>query len=315
MSEATVTLDVPPQFPELPPALSSVRRRLWHRCVLKTISPLRWLGPINSEATGILTYHRVAENVGADPAMLNVSPIRFHEQLLGLLRLGYEPVSLRSLVESWHTQKVLSPRQFVVVFDDGFGDIHRHAWPVLRELRIPATIFLATSYIDSDEPFPFDDWSQDSDATARPLTTEECHEMHASGLIELGSHTHRHEDFRGRPSDFRTDLQQSIRFLRDRFEVESPLFSFPYGFASAQLAAIARDTGLACSLTADCHRVTKNDDPFQWGRFGAIELDTARSLAAKLDGWYTFCQNLWRSGRRKKPLCRSVSQSPDGNAT
>jgi peptidoglycan/xylan/chitin deacetylase (PgdA/CDA1 family) len=298
MSEATSTIDMPPKFPELPPALSSARRRLWHRCVLRTISPLRWLGPINSEATGILTYHRVAENVGSDPAMLNVSPSRFRTQMSGLLKLGYEPVSLRSLVESCLAERALSPRQFVVVFDDGFGDVYRNAWPVLRELRIPATVFLATGYLDSVERFPFDDWSQDSAETARPLTADECLEMHDAGLIELGSHTHRHEDFRGRPAEFRADLDQSIHFLRDRFGVESPLFSFPYGFADAELTSIVRDKGLACGLTADCQRVAALDDPFQWGRFGAIELDSAQSLAAKLDGWYSYCQNIWRKRYR-----------------
>ncbi len=49
----------------------------------------------------------------------------------------------------------LRPGQ-AVTFDDGFETVYRHAWPVLQELRIPATVFLNTAYLDSPEPFPFD---------------------------------------------------------------------------------------------------------------------------------------------------------------
>ena len=34
------------------------------------------------------------------------------------------------------------PYVVVVTFDDGFESVYEHAWPVLREFRIPATIFV-----------------------------------------------------------------------------------------------------------------------------------------------------------------------------
>lgn len=297
MPQTVTELDAALRFPDLPPDLLSARRRLWHRCVLRAISPLRVFGPAIRNAAGILTYHRVADGVGPDPAMLNVSPRQFHEQISGLLRLGYRPLPLRSLIETQQRQQPFPSRTFAIVFDDGYSDLYRNAWPVLRELNVPATVFMATRYLDSNERFPFDDWSQDAPATARPLSTAECREMLGSGLIELGSHTHSHADFRDRPAEFQRDLRQSLDVLRERFAVESPTFSFPYGFTSPALVDIARDLGLSCGLTADCQLATANDDPFHWGRFGAIQLDTAWSLAAKLDGWYSWCQNAWRGAR------------------
>ena len=299
MSETLANTDVALQFPDLPPSLMSARRRGWHRCVLRAIGPLRLLGPTCRNAAGILTYHRVADDVGPDPAMLNVSPKRFRHQIAGLLKLGFQPVPLRSLIEAQQKHLAFSPRTFAIVFDDGYSDVFRNAWPVLRELNVPATVFLATRYLDSNECFPFDDWSRDTATTARPLSTIECREMLASGLIEIGSHTHSHQDFRSRPTAFRQDVQLSLDVLSELFEIKTPLFSFPYGFASRELTDIVRELGLACGLTADCQLVTPHCDKFHWGRFGAIELDTARSLAAKLDGWYSVCQNAWRTLRRR----------------
>lgn len=299
MPNTVANIEEPPRFPELPPSLMSARRRLWHRCVLRAISPLRFLGPAKRDASGILTYHRVANHVGPDPAMLNVSPARFRQQIAGLLQLGYKPVSLRSLVAA-SKRRELTNREFAIVFDDGYSDIFRHVFPVLRELNVRATVLFATAYLDSDQRFPFDDWSLDSAETSRPLSTNECRQMLDSGLVELGSHTHTHADFRDRPTEFRRDALRSLDVLREQFGVETPTFSFPYGFASSELIEAAKALGLVCALTADCQSIKQDDDPFRWGRFGATQLDTAWTLAAKLDGWYSHCQNAWRSVRRRQ---------------
>ena len=102
-------------------------------------------------------------------------------------------------------------RTFVVTFDDGYESVYETAWPILKELSIPATVFIVTSYLDSGRPFVFDDWAAAGSAAApaaawRPLSTAQCNEMARDGLIELGSHTHTHADFRGRPEEFRRDL-------------------------------------------------------------------------------------------------------------
>ena len=43
----------------------------------------------------------------------------------------------------------LPNRAVAVTFDDGFLNNYTHAWPVLEQYGIPATIYLATGYIGS----------------------------------------------------------------------------------------------------------------------------------------------------------------------
>jgi hypothetical protein len=50
-------------------------------------------------------------------------------------------------------------------------------------------------------------------------------------------------------------------------------------------------------LTAECALVRPDSDPFHLGRFGATNFDNARSLAGKLDGWYSGCRVAWRRVR------------------
>ena len=274
------------------------------------------LGSREAGALGILMYHRVvAPPRGICAPTWNVTPARFRSQLEGLLRRGFQPQSLRDVLARHRAAEPMAPKSFVVTFDDGYENVYRHAFPVLRELGIPATIFLTTAYLDSPEPFPFDDWSGKGlpgapAETWRPLTTAQCHEMQGSGLIELGTHTHVHADYRGRPDELRRDLLVSLDVLRSRFGVSAASYAGPYGqgcrkFDGHELSEAARQAGVVCALNTNAELVRPGDEPYDWGRFTALGNDSAASLAAKLDGWYSLVQDAWRRLRRRPIASRA----------
>jgi len=45
----------------------------------------------------------------------------------------------------------LPPRAVLITFDDAYLDFAEHAWPVLRRLSLPATLFVPTAYPDHPE--------------------------------------------------------------------------------------------------------------------------------------------------------------------
>jgi len=246
---------------------------------------------------GILTYHRIASHVDGLPAPLhNVEPHRFSAQLHELSRRGFQFVSLNAALSAAHQRQSLPPKSVVLTFDDGFATVYTHAWPLLERLQIPATVFINTAYIDSDDPFPFDAWGRAYHDRApldtyRPLTTAECREMSESGLIAIGAHTHTHQDHRGCPEAFREDLQKSVEIVRERFRESDVTFAFPYGcvhagFANADAIEAAGTTGVRCGLTTTAALVDTKDSPFRWGRFNVFAWDTGATLTAKLGGWY-----------------------------
>lgn len=266
-----------------------------------SVVPFRWLfGRLGSEGFGVITYHRITPRVqGEANPPCNVTPARFRRQLEGLLRQGYEPWPLTRCIESHDSGRPVPRNVFVVAFDDGYENNYTHAFPILKALQVPATVFVATAYLDSPDPLPFDDWDRAGDPNVpanfwRALSTPQCRAMLESGLIELGSHTHRHEDFRGRVSDFCDDLQESLQLLRSRFGLERPSFSFPFGHLDSELIAAARSLGVACCLTCENDVLTLGSDPHRWGRFGSDEFDNAWTLGAKLDGWYSAARSWWR---------------------
>ena len=109
---------------------------------------------VKSQAA-ILMYHRVVpqRDIWFFPYSITVSD--FENQLIYLIK-QYTILSLDELVDHIYEQKPLPKKAVVITFDDGYEDNYRYAYPILKKYGVPATIFLATGYIDNGELFWWD---------------------------------------------------------------------------------------------------------------------------------------------------------------
>lgn len=260
-------------------------------------------GSLANSSVGILTYHRVTDAVEGVPfPTINVTPDTFRRQLTKLQASGFQFASLQTVLDAHATKTTIPERTVVVTFDDIYDNVFQHAFPVLRELNIPATCFLSTAFIDSPEPFLFDPWARKHgrripNNSWLPITTSHTEEMADSGLIEFGAHTHTHQDFRNRPEDFREDVAVGMQNMKARFGVLPTSFAYPYGiprdgFCNTKLMDAVQDLGLRCGLSTRSQTNKLSKSPYGWGRFHVFEHDTPSALAAKLDGWYEWLPKL-----------------------
>jgi peptidoglycan/xylan/chitin deacetylase (PgdA/CDA1 family) len=295
----------PPAAPREPGSALRAAERLARRIVVSSGCGLnRMLGSRAGRRFGILMYHRVAHRVsGVEPPTWNVTPADFRAQLAGLLDRGFRAWPLSRLIAAHRAGGDVPPRTFAITFDDGQESVYRHAWPILKELDVPATLFLPTAWLDGETPFPFDDWSAAGSQGVpleswRPMTSRQCREIAADGLVELGAHTHTHQDFYARSNEFAADLATNVDVLRSSFGVREPSFAFPFGRATPEMMNAVRFAGLSCGLTTASVLVDPRDEPFGWGRFNVESWDTAATLAAKLGGWCSWGRTL------RRPLAR-----------
>jgi peptidoglycan/xylan/chitin deacetylase (PgdA/CDA1 family) len=99
-------------------------------------------------------YHRVVD-LDFDPQLLAVSPLHFAEQL-EVLRTVFRPLSLSGLATRLGERRF--PRRAVAVtIDDGYADSLERARPLLERFDVPATAFIATSSLDGDREFWWDE--------------------------------------------------------------------------------------------------------------------------------------------------------------
>lgn len=100
----------------------------------------------------ILMYHSVAaaERIGfQDPAM--VMPASVFATQMSFLSRRRRVISLNALAEMLAMGKQPKSGTVVITFDDGYLDNYEVAAPILTRHGLPATVFLATGYIERME--------------------------------------------------------------------------------------------------------------------------------------------------------------------
>jgi peptidoglycan/xylan/chitin deacetylase (PgdA/CDA1 family) len=88
----------------------------------------------------VLAYHHVGAP-GPMPPGLTVTPEQFKEQM-GFLAASGLLIGLDGLLTELRQGRVPRGGRVVVTFDDAALDTYAVAWPVLRRLKIPATLFV-----------------------------------------------------------------------------------------------------------------------------------------------------------------------------
>lgn len=128
--------------------LIGVLRRLEHSRQRYNAGGSPWrLKRFNGSKFAILCYHRVGtEGV---PLFSRLDPMVFAAQMR-YVRKHYRIVSLGQFCAEIR-DGALVPPTLAITFDDGYRDLYTYAFPVLREYKIPATIYLIGKCMDTGE--------------------------------------------------------------------------------------------------------------------------------------------------------------------
>jgi peptidoglycan/xylan/chitin deacetylase (PgdA/CDA1 family) len=165
----------------------------------------------------ILIYHRVGARTSTSVDL----PTALFDEQMAFLAERCRPLSLTEAAELLEAGEApLDDRpQVVITFDDGTADFVDEALPVLERHGVPATYYLATDFIDRQLPFP------DGGVA---LTWDSAKEMVASGLVDIGSHTHSHALLDRIPAvEAAHELDRSIEVIETHLGVTPEHFAYP----------------------------------------------------------------------------------------
>jgi peptidoglycan/xylan/chitin deacetylase (PgdA/CDA1 family) len=209
----------------------------------------------------VLIYHRVGARTGIEVDL----PIAVFEDQIAWLAATVPVVSLDeglSWLEGDEDPASVAESddlRVAITFDDGTADFADAAVPVLARYGVPATLYVATEFVDAQNPFPFD---------GVPITWAALRDTLDSGVITIGSHTHTHALLDRLPADAVPDeLDRSIDLIGTHLGVKADHFAYPKavaGSSAAETAVRARFVSAALAGgrvnrrgAADVHRLAR----------------------------------------------------------
>ena len=188
----------------------------------------------------ILLYHRVG---GGSDLEIDLDPNRFDAQMAALAASN-RAISLGAALEQLDAPEspVRDPASSVVVtFDDGTADFADIALPILVRHGVPATLYAATSFIEDGVDFPHG---------ARPVSWPALRDACATGLVDVGSHTHRHRLLdRITPAEATDELDRSVDLIGERLGRRALDFAYPKAVAGTpDVARLVRERFRSAAL-------------------------------------------------------------------
>jgi peptidoglycan/xylan/chitin deacetylase (PgdA/CDA1 family) len=190
----------------------------------------------------ILCYHGVSDQrLDDDPEWLCVPPARFRRQVELLQEAGAEFVTMSELAA--RTNGTPPPGLAALTFDDGFQDNLTVVAPILAELGVPGTVYVATGMIGQPNR-----WMRPGSGL-RMMDEGELRELSAAN-VELGAHTVTHPDMSA------LDVQacaQEVRESKARVEEiagrEVTSFAYPFFFYGPAAQQAVREAGFTSAVS------------------------------------------------------------------
>ena len=106
-------------------------------------------------APRILFYHGVTDRhsfAGIENYCAKHIPQEAFLQQVQFLRSRFQIVSLEELIKTWSYSRRQAEGMLAITFDDGYQNVFRVAWPILKKYNIPFTVFISTDFIEKQNP-------------------------------------------------------------------------------------------------------------------------------------------------------------------
>lgn len=219
-----------------------------------TVMITKWIKP-NRKKLLILMYHGIGDE------SLNIAdnvPLRSFMNQLDYLVKNYKVVSFKDGISYLTGEKgEIKENIAVLTFDDAYKSVFDKVYPLLKEKKIPATVFVPVNHIGKAG-----EWErEEKEYNGQIMDWDMLRKLSADDLFTLGSHGMSHKKLSSLSHDVvREELMESKKILEEELQHEVKYFSYPYGQATECRAAIVDDVEKSGYFAA-CSTI--------WGRYSS----------------------------------------------
>ncbi len=213
----------------------------------------------------IFTFHAIE----AGPDVIALAPPLLERLLRRLHHARWHCLSLLDAASYLREKRPLPARAFVLTFDDGYASVYEHAFPLIQELGMTATVFVAPGLPGGGQAAP----QPPSIGGRAMLRWEQIQEMQRHG-VDIGAHTLTHPELtRLDGAAQRHEIEHSQELLQQRLGTPVRTFAYPFGQYDARSRAVAA-ARFACACSDRLGIVKPTEDLFTLGRVDSYYLQS-----------------------------------------
>ncbi len=181
--------------------------------------------------TNILMYHRFGES---KYPTTNTTIEQFISHTNELIKNKYDIIRLDRAVKGILGDIALKDRSVAITIDDAYLSVYTKAWPILKNLNLPFTLFISTDVIDNN----FSNY----------MNWDQIRELVDNGVL-VGSQTKSHPHLHRLSSK---QILNEIEYSNKRFIKElgfkPKLFAYPYGEYDKKTLNIVKGSGFEAAF-------------------------------------------------------------------
>ena len=227
-----------------------------------------------------LVYHRVCPDSETFSSTYVVRQSDFRRQMEYLLSHGYRAVGLDDFLAPGSGNGTGTGGRVLITFDDGYEDNYTYAFPILREYKIPALIFLVADFSRRTNW-----WDVPLGTPEVPLLTPDQIVRMAGQGVEFGSHTLTHRSLPGLDDgQMHAEVAGSRTMIQQVTGVAPRSFSYPYSHVDQRTKDALRDAGYVCAFAVNGGPYRPAQDLWEIRRVNVTADAHGLRFGAKLSG-------------------------------
>ncbi|HEY4283172.1 MAG TPA: polysaccharide deacetylase family protein [Chthoniobacterales bacterium] len=226
----------------------------------------------------IFCYHRLVDKIRYPGT--EIKPADFEAQMKALKDHGITVIGMQDFLAWRRGEKNIPPRSAIVSFDDGWKSQYEVAWPIMKKLGYPLTLFIYTEGVRGGKL-----------GGGEAITWEQLADMRDNG-VDIQAHSATHQDLReghrvfipqegGKKiakkltgEEYEQWLQNEVvgckQLLEQRLAIKVNCFAVPFGNYNEHVKEIARKVGYEAMFTVYGQPITFTSPIDAVGRY-AIE--------------------------------------------
>jgi len=182
----------------------------------------------------VLMYHKFGEDRFPSTS---VTLAQFETHLEYLKHNGYHVLPLDEIVSAFRNQSPLPEKSVAITIDDAYASVYEHAYPRMKQLNWPFTVFVATDPVDR--------------GFGSIMTWDQMRDMKKNG-VQFSNHTATHDHLIQQRTDesagehiarVRADIARAQQRLLEELGSAPMLFAYPYGEYNMQIARLVESMG------------------------------------------------------------------------